>query len=69
MLRLLIGNTFNTGSTRGNIIAQTFAKMPIPLIDRRQQDILVNVLSSIDEKIKQNEQINNKFCLANWITR
>lgn len=54
-------NSFNTGSTRGNINAKTFAKMPIPLIDRKQQDILVNVLSSIDEKIKQNEQINNNL--------
>ena len=54
-------NSFNTGSTRGNINAQTLAKMPIPLIDRKQQDILVSVLSSIDEKIKQNEKINNNL--------
>lgn len=35
--------------------------MPIPLIDRKQQDILVSVLSSIDEKIRQNEKINNNL--------
>ena len=50
--------SFNTGSTRGNINAQTFAKMPIPLIDRKQQDNLVAILSSLDNKIKQNQKIN-----------
>lgn len=54
-------NSFNTGSTRGNINAQTFGKMPIPLIERKIQDTLVSVLSSIDEKIKQNNEINNNL--------
>lgn len=54
-------NSFNTGSTRGNINAQTFGKMPIPLIERKIQDTLVSVLSSIDEKIKQNSEINNNL--------
>ena len=54
-------NSFNTGSTRGNINAQTLGKMPIPLIDRTVQDALVSILSSIDEKIKKNNEINNNL--------
>ena len=54
-------NSFNTGSTRGNINAQTLGKMPIPLIDRKIQDALVSILSSIDEKIKKNNEINNNL--------
>lgn len=54
-------NSFNTGSTRGNINAQTLGKMPVPLIERKNQDVLVAVLSSIDEKIKQNNAINNNL--------
>lgn len=54
-------NSFNTGSTRGNINAQTLGKMPIPLIERKTQDALVSILSSIDEKIKKNNEINNNL--------
>ena len=54
-------NSFNTGSTRGNINAQTLGKMPVPLIERKNQDVLVAVLSSIDEKIKQNNAINQNL--------
>ena len=54
-------NSFNTGSTRGNINAQTLGKMPIPLIERKKQDALVCILSSIDEKIKKNNEINNNL--------
>ena len=54
-------NSFNTGSTRGNINAQTLGKMPVPLMERKNQDVLVAVLSSIDEKIKQNNAINNNL--------
>lgn len=54
-------SSFNTGSTRGNINAQTLGKMPIPLIDRKRQDNLVSILSSIDEKIKQNVEINDNL--------
>lgn len=54
-------NSFNTGSTRGNINAKTLEKMPIPLIDRKVQDGLVSILSSIDEKIKKNTEINNNL--------
>src|SRR5690606_5535646 len=34
----------SVGSTRGNINAQTFAKCPIILPDRKQQDDLVRIL-------------------------
>lgn len=54
-------NSFNTGSTRGNINAQTLGKMPIPMIERSTQDIMVSILTSIDEKIKSNNEINNNF--------
>ena len=54
-------NSFNTGSTRGNINAQTLGKMPIPLIERKTQDALVSIISSIDEKIKKNNEINNNL--------
>lgn len=53
--------SFNTGSTRGNINAQTFGKMPIPLIDRTKQDALVTILSGIDDKIKLNNAINKNL--------
>lgn len=54
-------SAFNTGSTRGNINAQTLASMPIPLLSRPQQDRLVSILESISQKIKQNEKINNNL--------
>lgn len=54
-------NSFNTGSTRGNINAQTLGRMPIPLIPRNTQNILVKILSSIDNKIKLNNKINENL--------
>lgn len=54
-------NSFNTGSTRGNINAQTLGKIPIPMIERSTQDIMVSILTSIDEKIKSNNEINNNL--------
>lgn len=53
--------SFNTGSTRGNINAQTFGNMEIPLPERKQQDYLVSILEPIDEKIKNNKQINDNL--------
>ena len=53
--------SFNTGSTRGNINAQTLGKMPIPELEREKQDALVEILSSIDAKIKQNNAINENL--------
>lgn len=54
-------HSFNTGSTRGNINAQTLGKMPIPELEREKQDALVEILSSIDAKIKQNNAINKNL--------
>lgn len=54
-------NSFNTGSTRGNINAQTLGKMPIPLIDREKQDALVEILSRLDRKIKINDEISDNL--------
>ncbi len=48
----------SVGSTRGNINAQTFASCPITLPERLQQDLLVSVLSSLDDKIELNNRIN-----------
>lgn len=53
--------SFNTGSTRGNINAQTFGNMEIPLPPREQQDYLVSVLEPLDEKIATNREINDNL--------
>ena len=52
---------FNTGSTRGNINAQTFGNMEIPLPPHEQQDYLVSVLEPLDEKIAINRAINDNL--------
>ncbi len=53
--------SFNTGSTRGNINAQTLGGMPIPLPPRTQQDGIVEILSSLDRKIRKNTEINKNL--------
>lgn len=53
--------SFNTGSTRGNINAQTYAGMPIPMLSRKQQDGIVSILEAIDEKIEENNHINENL--------
>lgn len=53
--------SFNTGSTRGNINAQTFGNMEIALLGRKQQDCLVSILESIGKKIKLNKKINDNL--------
>ena len=53
--------SFNTGSTRGNINAQTYANMPVIIPPRPQQDLLVNTLSSLDDKIELNNKINTNL--------
>lgn len=53
--------SFSTGSTRGNINAQTLGNMEVPLPTREQQDYLVSVLSPLDAKIKLNQQINDNL--------
>ena len=53
--------SFDTGATRGNINAQTYGAMIIKLPPRIVQDRLVEVLSSLDEKIKLNNLINHNL--------
>lgn len=53
--------SFDTGATRGNINAQTFGSMEITLPPRDVQDRLVEILSSLDEKIKLNNRINHNL--------
>ena len=50
--------SFDTGGTRGNINAKTFGSMPIMLPNRTIQDKIVNILSSLDDKIELNRRIN-----------
>ncbi len=57
-------NSFNTGSTRGNINAQTYGNMPILLPSRAIQDKIVSVLSSLDNKIELNRRINDNLIAA-----
>ncbi|HFI0119990.1 TPA: restriction endonuclease subunit S [Streptococcus suis] len=51
----------SNGSTRGNINAQTFASCPIKLPERAAQDSLVQIMSTIDQKIAINNQINEEL--------
>lgn len=55
--KVWVENTSN-GSTRGNMNAQTFADCPILLPNRQQQDLLVSIFSTLDNKIALNNQIN-----------
>ena len=62
-------SSYNTGSTRGNINAQTYARMPVPMLPRKQQDGIVSVLESIDAKIEENDHINENLQEENqWRT-
>lgn len=54
-------HSFNTGSTRGNINARTLGEMPVPIPPRAQQDGTVAILSSLDEKIRKNAEINKNL--------
>ena len=51
--------SFNTGSTRGNINAQTLANMPIPILERDQQNLIADTLAALDARIAENRAINN----------
>ncbi len=53
--------SFATGSTRGNINAQTLASMPIDLPPRDYQNRMVEILDLIDLKIKENKAINHNL--------
>ena len=48
--------SFDSGATRGNINAKTFAEMPITLPPRNIQDKIVAILSALDEKIETNRK-------------
>lgn len=50
--------SFDTGGTRGNINAKTFADMELELPSRKEQDRIVAILSSLDRKIELNNKIN-----------
>lgn len=54
-------SSFSTGSTRGNINAQTLGAMEIELPPRGQQDKLVSIASSLDDKIANNNAINHNL--------
>lgn len=51
--------SFNTGSTRGNINAQTLGNMPIPVLPRDQQDLIAVTLSALDARIAETRKINH----------
>ena len=53
--------SFSTGSTRGNINAQTLANMELRLPPRDYQNRAVEILSSIDKKIAENRAINHNL--------
>lgn len=50
--------SFDTGGTRGNINAKVFGAMPITLPPRHQQDRIVEILKSLDDKIELNRRLN-----------
>ena len=50
--------SFNTGSTRGNINAKTYAELEIPLLSTKLQNLIADVLGSLDDKIELNNKIN-----------
>ena len=51
-------NSFNTGSTRGNLNAKTYSQMPISLPDRSAQNAIVAICDTISDKIRVNTQLN-----------
>lgn len=54
-------NNYQDGSTRGNMNAQSFAKMPIPEINRNQQNNIVGLLDTITNKIELNNKIKENL--------
>lgn len=52
---------FTGGSTRGNINAKTYGDMEVLLPSIEQQNLLVRVLSSIDDKMEVNNKINKNL--------
>lgn len=66
--------SFNSGSTRGNINAKTYANLPIELPSRKTQDAIVDIADSISDKIRINSQINDhlleyaRTIFKKWLT-
>ena len=60
--------SFNTGSTRGNINAQTLANMPIPILERDQQNLIADTLAALDARIAENRAINNHLASLRSVT-
>ena len=56
--------SFDTGGTRGNINAKTYASLPINLPSRHVQDKIVEILKSLDDKIELNRKINDNLSLS-----
>lgn len=54
-------NNFSSGSTRGNLNAQSFSKCPILMPTRKAQDDMVKILSDLDNKVDLNNKINTKL--------
>ena len=53
--------SFNTGSTRGNINANTFAQLPIRIPPRKEQDRIVAVMNSLENKMLTNKALNDNL--------
>ena len=51
-------NSFSTGSTRANINAKGYGDMPLELPDRQTQNYIVNILESLNNKIRINNEMN-----------
>lgn len=51
-------NSFSTGSTRANINAKGYGDMPLELPNRETQDYIVNILESLNNKIRINNEMN-----------
>lgn len=58
---VFIKNNTVKGSTVDRISIENFPSYKIPLIDRKEQDKIVDVLSSIDDKIDNNVKINDNL--------
>jgi len=52
---------YQDGSTRENMNANTFANMELELPNRKQQNLAVSILSSLDDKIELNNKINKEL--------
>lgn len=58
---VFIKNNTVKGSTVNRISIEDFPNFEIPLIDRKKQDQIVAVLSAIDDKIDNNQSINDNL--------